>query len=439
VARERHLEESALKIPRLAYVTLVALWGCNFINFTSRQVIAALAPVLKENWRLTDAQVGLLGTAFEVSYALAHVPIALLSDRWLRRKVIALAMALWSGAMAFAGAGVSYWMLLVGRSVLGLGEAGYGPSALAWLSDVFPPTHRSRAVGLHDMGSIWGSAAGYALGGVLGKALGWRSVFYVVALPGFVLAVLVWLLPEPPRGQSDYQALGAGAGTVHPSPIPALKAIRELFSVPTLLVVYVAGTLTSFAIGGLTYWMPSFAVRAHGFGQGEIGLLIGAITVLSGASGSLSGGFLADWLLSRTPGARLLLFGASFIAGFPLAMAVILVPDRVLFLVLAALAMYLFTFYAPCVGPLVHQVTSPDLRATAVALYLLIIHVLSYATAPAVVGWVSDRTGDLRWGMGVTLLVALAGGLVGLWGTRFVGPDAEAMVARLQSEMHNGQ
>lgn len=82
-------------------------------------------------------------------------------------------------------------MLLLGRAGLGLGEAGYGPSALAWLSDVFPPSHRSRAVSFHDLGVMLGSAAGYALGGVLGKALGWRPVFYLAAIPGFIVAAII--------------------------------------------------------------------------------------------------------------------------------------------------------------------------------------------------------------------------------------------------------
>ncbi len=424
-----------MKVSRLAYITLAVLFSANFINFLDRQVIAALAPILQDYWHLTDAQVGLLGTAFEVLYALAPVPIAVLSDRWLRRKVIALAIAVWSGAMALTGAAASYWILLLGRAALGLGQAGYGPSALAWLSDVFPPTRRSRAVGFHDLGVMLGSAAGYALGGVLGKVLGWRPVFYIAALSGFILAVLVWLLSEPHKGQSDWQAPGAGPKAARPPAIPATTTVKELLSVPTLLVVYVAGTFISFATGGLVYWIPSFVVRVHGFGESEAGFLMGAVTVLTGAAGVLSGGFLGDRLLRRTPSGRLLTIGASFVVGFPLALAAILAPDRALFVVLAALAMYLFTFYSPCMGPLVHQVTRPSLRATAAAFNLFVVHILGYATAPAVVGWFSDQTGDLRLGMVVALLAALVGGLVGLWGTRFVGRDARAMVARLQAKM----
>jgi MFS family permease len=195
-----------MKVSRIAKTTLFALFWANFLNFFDRQVLAALAPILQDYWQLTDTQLGLLFTAFELTYALAPIPIAVLADRWLRRRVVALAITVWSAAITLIGAAGSFTTLLLGRAGLGLGQAGYGPSALAWLSDLFPPTHRSRAVGIHDLALMVGSAGGYALGGVLGKALGWRPVFWLAALPGFILAAIIWFLPEPPKGQSDYAA-----------------------------------------------------------------------------------------------------------------------------------------------------------------------------------------------------------------------------------------
>lgn len=126
----------------------------------------------------------------------------------------------------------------------------------------------------------------------------------------------------------------------------------------------------------------------------------------------------------------------SSVVGFPLALVAVFAPNRTLFIVLATLAVYLFTFTTPCIGPLIHQVVRPNLRATAMALYLLVVHVLGYAVAPAFIGWLSDRTGDLRLGVVVAPLVALASGLVGLWGARFVGGDERAMRERLRAEAH---
>jgi MFS family permease len=277
-----------------------------------------------------------------------------------------------------------------------------------------------------------GSAAGYAIGGVLGAALGWRSVFTLTALPGFALAVLIWFLPEPEKGQSDYQALGVDVGKASAAAFPtAATAVQALLSVPTLLVTYVAGTLNMFAIAGTVYWLPSFAVRLHGFGEDTFGLLTGVLTVVAGAAGVLSGAFLADRLLKRSAAGRLLTISIGALVGSPLAVAAVFAPSRLVFVALSALAMIAFALSLPCTAPLLHQVCAPRLRATAMGLYLLVVHTFANATAPALIGWLSDRTGDLRVAVLAAPLVAMAGGLVGLWGTRFVGPDTEAMRARL--------
>jgi len=415
-------------------MTLAVLFGANFANFMDRQIVAALAPLLRSYWHLSDAQVGLLGSAFEVLYALGHVPLALLADRWLRRRVIALAMALWSGAMALSGAARSYAVLLLGRGLLGLGEAGYGPSALAWLADVFPPERRSRVVGVHDLGVMLGSAAGYVLGGVVGSALGWRPAFYLAAAPGFLLAVVVWCLPEPQKGASDYRALGIETGGGTDSRISLGELMTNLSSVPTLLATYAAGTLNTFAAAGMIYWLPSFAVRLHGFSADSFGLLTGVLTVVAGGAGVLSGAYVADWLLRRTPAGRLLTISISSLIGGPVALAAVLTSARVPFVVLGGLAMFFFTAYIPCIAPLIHQVVKPHLRATAMAVYLLVIHVLGNATAPALIGWLSDRSGDLRQGMILAPLMAIASGVVGLWGVRFVREDTEEMRASLQAQ-----
>ncbi|HFD39847.1 MAG TPA: MFS transporter [Anaerolineae bacterium] len=420
-----------VQVSRLARITLFVLFWANFLNFFDRQVLAALAPILQRYWQLSDAQVGLLATAFEIVYALAPLPIAVVADRWLRRRVIALSLALWSGAMALTGLAVSYAMLLLGRAALGLGEAGYGPSALAWLSDLYPPDHRSRAVGVHDLALVVGSAAGYALGGVLGHALGWRPAFLVAALPGLLLALVIWFLPEPPKGHSDYAALGVEGIVKTSEALPLRAALAEMLTTPTLLIVYAVAVLINLATAGIIYWLPGFAVRLHGLDEAQAGVLIGAATVLAGGAGVLVGGWLADRAVRRHPAGRLLVISAGYVLGCPLALAAVFAPDLIPFIVLASLAVFLFAFLFPCLPPLAYQVIRPQLRATAMGLYLLAAHILGNAVAPPLIGWISDRTGDLRLGLASALLLALVGALVGLWGMRFVARDSRAMQDRL--------
>jgi predicted MFS family arabinose efflux permease len=284
------------------------------------------------------------------------------------------------------------------------------------------------------MGGVLGSAAGYALGGVVGSALGWRPAFYLAALPGLVLAAIIWFMPEPRKGQSDYQAMGLDEPEEAPDPIPVAAALRELLRVRTLMVIYLVGVLLNLTASGVLYWLPSFAVRLHGFAEDEAGVTIGLLSVASGVLGMLTGGFVADRLMRRTQAGRLLTISLSYAAGFPLAMAAVLATDRAAYLILASLAVFLFTFYFPCLAPLIHQVSRPRLRATALALYLFLAHILGNAVAPPLVGWLSDRTGDLRVGMAGVLMFAFVGALIGFWGLRFVGRDTEAMLERLEAE-----
>ncbi len=424
-----------MKISRLARTTLLVLFCANLMNFLDRQILAALAPMIRDQWHLSDAQVGLLATAFELTYALAPLPLAFLADRWFRRRVVALALLVWSSAMALTGAATSYFMLLVGRAALGLGQAGYGPSALAWLSDLFPATHRSRAVSVHDLALMIGSAAGFVLGGVLGQAWGWRPVFGLAAAPGLALAALVWFLPEPRRGYSDYQALDQEApitGGELKAPASLVTTLRELLEIPTLRATYAVAVLINLATSGIIYWLPSFAVRAHSMDIKQAGVLMGALTVVAGGAGVLSGGWIADRWLTRNPAARLWTISASFALGCPLALMAVSVDRRLWFVVLATAAVYLFSFYFACLAPLIHQVTRPAQRATAMGLYLLLAHILGNAIAPALIGWVSDQTGDLRLGMTAVLILALLGALVGFWGTRFVATDTQRMLEHLQ-------
>jgi hypothetical protein len=130
----------------------------------------------------------------------------------------------------------------------------------------------------------------------------------------------------------------------------------------------------------------------------------------------------------------MLTMSISFLMGFPFALGALVVPSPALSLSLAALTVYLYSFYFPCLAPLLHQVTPPLLRATALGLGLFLIHALGNAPAPALVGWLSDRTGDLRYGLAGALSLALVAGLAGLWGTRFVARDTTQMAQKLAAD-----
>jgi predicted MFS family arabinose efflux permease len=351
----------------------------------------------------------------------------------VRNRIIAIGLTIWSLATMATGAAGSYLALILARAGLGLGEGGYGPSAMALLSDAFPSARRSRVVALHDAGLMIGAALGYLLGGMLGQAFGWRVPFLIAGVPGLVLAILVWKVREPQRGLSEYAVLGiedADASAREQLDI-SLESLRTLLRVRTLWVVYIADVLIAFATGGLIFWLPSFLVRLHGFSLGQAGLAAGVLQVVTGLIGILIGGWVADRWTRRHPGGRMLTLGVGFLLGTPFAVIAILTSNIILFGTAAGLAVICYTVYFPCLAPQIHDVAHPSLRATALAINILLGHVLGNFLSAPLVGWLSDLTGNLRLAMLVVPLVALLGGLVAFLGVRTAGDDRQQMLSHL--------
>jgi len=404
-------------ISRYARRALGLLFLANLMNFYNRQIVSALAEAIKAEFTLSDAQVGGLNSAFELTYPLAAVALAMAADRWSRQRIIALVAVLWSAATILTGAAGSYLALILARLGVGVGQGGYGPLAVATLTEVFPGAYRGRAVAIHDVGMMLGSAVGYLLGGLVAEAAGWRVSFFVAGLPGLLLVWLIWGL-----------RLGSSATSLSTShlPIPQLAAdtLRQLFAVPTLRLVYASGILAYLATGGLIFWLPTFMQRFHGYTLASASAVGGATQVVVGAAGVLAGGWLGDRLVQRHPGGRLLTASLGLAAATPLGIVAILTPSRPLFLATAGLALFFYAFGSPCTGPQIHDVTPPGFRATALALYLLLSHYLGNLPSAPLIGWLSDGGRDLRSGMVVMPGLGLLAALLMLWGTRFAGRDS---------------
>ena len=404
-------------ISRYARRALGLLFLANLMNFYNRQIVSALAEAIKAEFTLSDAQVGGLNSAFELTYPLAAVALAMAADRWSRQRIIALVIVLWSAATTLTGAAGSYLALILARLGVGVGQGGYGPPAVATLTEVFPGAYRGRAVAVHDVGMMLGSAVGYLLGGLVAEAAGWRVSFFVAGLPGLLLVWLIWGL-----------RLGSSATSLSTShlPIPQLAAdtLRRLFAVPTLRLVYASGILAYLATGGLVFWLPTFMQRFHGYTLASASAVGGAAQVAVGAAGVLAGGWLGDRLVQRYPGGRLLTGSLGLAAATPLGIIAILTPNRPLFLATAGLALFFYAFGFPCIGPQIHDVTPPGFRATALAVYLLLSHYLGNLPAAPFIGWLSDGGRDLRSGMVVMPGLGLLAALLMLWGTRFAGRDS---------------
>lgn len=406
-------------ISRYAQRALGLLFLANLTNFYTRQIVSALAEAIKTEFALTDAQVGGLSSAFELTYPLAAVALAMVADRWSRQRIIALTVALWSVATALTGVAGSYLALVLARLGVGVGQGGYGPVAVATLTEVFPGAYRARAVAVHDASMLLGSAAGYLLGSLVAEAAGWRVSFFVAVLPGLLLAGLVWKLrPSSPATSRSLYAPHL------PIPQLATDALRQIFAVPLLRIIYASGTLVYLATGGLIFWLPTFMQRFHGYTPASAAAVGGTAQVAMGVAGVLAGGWLGDRLAQQHSGGRLLTMSLGLAAATPLAIIAILTPHRPLFLATAGLALFFYAFNFPCNGPQIHDVTPPDFRATAQALFLLFAHYLGNLPSAPFIGWLSDSGKDLRSSMVVMPWLGLLAALLLLWGARLAARDA---------------
>ena len=193
------------QVKRYTLGVLVVVYTFNFID---RQILSILIEPIKADLGISDFGMGLLsGTAFAIFYATLGMPLALVADRWNRRNLIGLSLAVWSGMTALSGLAMNFWQLAIARIGVGIGEAGCSPSAHSMLADLYPAKERATALSIYALGIPIGIMFGMFAGGAIADAFGWRIAFFVVGVPGLLLSVVVFLtVKEPPRGHADGSA-----------------------------------------------------------------------------------------------------------------------------------------------------------------------------------------------------------------------------------------
>ncbi len=184
---------------KTATFAIIILFAINILNFYDRNVGGAVVEPMRKEFHLTDTQVGLLGTAFTLLYAIIGVPLGRIADVWSRRKLLALGVTIWSALTALTYFANNYPMLMVARLGVGFGEAACAPTATSWLGDLVPPTKRARALGLFMLGVPIGGALSYFFSGPVAQAYGWRAAMILAAAPALFLIPALLSLHEPCR------------------------------------------------------------------------------------------------------------------------------------------------------------------------------------------------------------------------------------------------
>jgi predicted MFS family arabinose efflux permease len=396
--------------PAYANYVLAVLFFTYVINFIDRQVMSVFIGPIKEEFGVSDTEMGLLvGFAFALFYTFAGIPIARWADRGNRRTIIAIGLAVWSAMTVASGFARSFVQLALARVGVGVGEAAGSPPAHSLISDYFPPNRRATALGIYSWGVYVGSAIAYLGGGYLRANFDWRVAFYVLGAPGLVFALVVrFTVREPVRGRSE-------SGRSAAAPATFGETLRYLLSCRSWVYLVVGCSFLSIIGYGVLMWGFEFFGRVHGMSPLDIGLWMALIVGLGGSMGAYAGGRAADLLGARDAAWYMRMPAIVNLLGLPLAVFFLLADAS------GAALMYFFPFYVlsnvyvPAMHAINQNLAKLRMRATAAAILLFIVNIVGAGAGPAIVGFLNDLYAPRFAGEAIrySLLTITSTGLLG--------------------------
>lgn len=388
-----------------AWLLFVLMLVC-LVNYADRSVVSSVAEPLRREFGLTDLQLGLLqGLSFALLYSLLGVPFARLAERRSRVRILAAATFAWSALTVLCGAAVNYWQMLLVRVGVGVGEAGFMAPASSLLGDHFPRSRRAFATSVMMLGVPFGALIGATVGGYIAQSIGWRWAFLALGAPGVLVAALVlFTLREPSRGRYEPQAQ---------QDVPPLGDVaRQCLGDPVFRHVALGGMLAGFGLHGLGQFLGVYLVRSYGLPYGMAGMIYGLIAAFTITLGLLVGGSLADrfgrrdlrWY-TRIPAMGTVLSAPLYLLAFSSHQLAVSVGF------LLAAGSCLLLHFGPGVAT-VQNLATARTRASMIAIYQLVVNVVSMGLGTPLIGWLSDRFAAQALGQGgMTLQQAQALGL----------------------------
>ena len=421
----------------------LVLAGVGFVDAVDRGILAGVLVQVQADLGVSDVQLGLLDTAYVVAGLLIAVPAGYLADHGRRTRIIGVVLASWAAISAATAAAANFGQLFLARAALGVGETVDDPAARSLVCDYYPARIRSRVFSYLSATPSMGKAVGIALGGAVAAGLGWRWAFLLVGVPGSLLALAVWRLPEPQRGEAD----GLGEDPLAAAPVrpvaASMPAARSLFRdwtdalrVPSLRTIVAGLAVTSGSLTGIAFWATAYHQRHSGMSPVEASSITGALILLGVILGALVGGRMGDRARRLSPAAPLWYAGAATALGALFIFASVQegLPIWGARVPLQVIAVGLLISVYPPTNALIGEVTPAHVRGTAFSLSRLAL-TSAGAVSPPVFGWLAMQrpvggpggvpVGDLGFAFAASLPLLLLGAVLLAWGGRTVRADAE--------------
>jgi predicted MFS family arabinose efflux permease len=389
------------------YATLAVLTALNMLNYIDRNMLLGVQPLVQKDFRITDAQTGLLTSAFFFCYMFAAPVVGWMGDRFPRKNIVLFGIAIWSGFTLLTWLVRDYNQLLFRHTIVGIGEASYATIAPTLVADLFPVERRGRMLSIFYLGLPVGSALGILLGGPLGEHFGWRVPFMMAGIPGFLLALVFWLLPEPARGQTEFAI----------TPSLERSTVLGLLRNKAFITACLGMAMYTFAVGGLQVWIPTFLHRVRGMSVSKAAIIFGLIAAINGIVATMLGGWIGDRMLKRHDGAYYRFSGMAMFGAVPLMIAAVYVTGSFLLPAIFFAVFALLINTGPSNTAVVNSVDA-GIRSTALAVNTFVIHALGDAFSPWLIGKVSDHT-SLQTAFWAAFVAAALSGWLFLYGTKF--------------------
>lgn len=378
---------------------LVLAFFVSAFNLGDRLIIGVAAEPIKREFGLSDTLLGLLsGTAFALVYPPLGLPIAWLADRFSRRNILVVSLAVWSAMTTTCGLATGFWSLLLARVGVAAGEAGYAPTTHALIAHYFTPTQRARAFSVLTAGGAVGTFAASSLGGWAAAHYGWRAAFLVVGAPGLLLALLILAtVSEPPRRRADPGGGGAAG-------------VARLLRSPAYVLCIMGSALHLMVTYAGAAWTAPYILRTFHLGLADVGLLLGLSSLVGGVGGGLAGGLVGDWLAKIDRRWLAWWPAVTVTTAIPFGLGAYTAHGVTVAVSCIFAAGFLNALYQSSTYTLVQDQADARGRATAAALMIFVQNILGLGLGPVLVGALSDHFRSLLGGaaLGAALSVMYA-------------------------------